>query len=600
MQLLDSNNSKSAILRILFFTLLAGLAIVYLVFTFRGLTSEYGMDQAQIGRQIAKGQGITTKFIRPVALQQLQESNKTVNMYEFHDTTHSPLNVLVYAGVIKAFGGDDPTKFAMKKNQQIYELDRIIAGTCVLFLILSIAFNYLLICKIFDSRIASIVALLMLVSEHFWNYSQSGLPQMLMLFIFSGACYLIWNAIQRQEAGVSPIVPIILSGFMFGLLALAHWMTLWIFFGYILFCITYFKPRGASAIVATIIVALFIAGPLIYNAQHSDGLMGTAYYYINGRTGIGQEISFRELSLPAMNVRELIIRVAKTTLLQTNQIHTHLGGFFMATGFFLALFHPFKRDGINSFKWAILTMWITSAIGMSIYGLSNSPIDPNQMHILFMPMMSAFALALISILWARVPLSQTPGLPSLTPFIAITLITAIPLIINVQNALRNSDNKQVPGQNPYIHNQVLTKYLKETDIVFSDQPWAVAWYADRTAIWIPKGTKYLEKIETMAKQSGSNVAGIYLTPSVTTDGFHYQQYGDLAPLALNLLSLPTGQGYAEFSPTTAALVSPSNGRYNYRVPMSENKNNSLSYKSYILYTNINPVERLKETEESSN
>jgi len=240
---LDSNNSKSVILRILFFTLMVGLAIIYLLFTFRGLTSKYGMDQAQIGRQIAKGEGITTKFIRPVAIQQLEESGKPINFYQFHDSTHSPLNILIYAGVIKAFGGDDPTKFAMKKNQYVYQLDRIIAGTCVVFLLLSIAVNYLLITKMLDTRIASIVAILMLVSEHFWNFSQSGLPQMLMLFIFSSACYLIWNAIQRQEAGVSPLVPVILSGFMFGLLALAHWLTLWIFFGYILFCISYFKPR---------------------------------------------------------------------------------------------------------------------------------------------------------------------------------------------------------------------------------------------------------------------------------------------------------------------------------------------------------------------
>ncbi len=594
MHQLDSNKGKSAISRILFFTLLIGLATIYLLFTFRGLTSKYGMDQAQIGRQIAKGEGITTKFIRPVAIQQLEESEKAINMYQFRDTTHAPLNVLIYAGVIKAFGGDDPTKFAMAKNQDVYGLDRIIAGTCVVFLMLSIAINYILILKMFDSRIASIVAILMLVSEHFWNYSQSGLPQMLMLFIFSGACYLIWNAIQRQEAGASPLVPVILSGFMFGLLALAHWLTLWIFFGYILFCISYFKPRGVSAIFVTIIVALFIAGPLIYNAQHSDGPMGTAYYYINGRTGLGQDLGFRQLSLPAMNVRELITRVLKTTLLQTNQIHTHIGGFFMATGFFLALFHPFKRSGLSSFKWAILIMWATSAIGMSIYGLSNSAIDPNQMHILFMPMMSAFALALISILWARVPLSQTPGLPSLVPFIAIIVITAIPMVINLHNALRYTGRKVVAGQNPYIHNQILTKYLKDTDIVFSDQPWSVAWYADRTAIWIPKGTKPLEKIETIAKQA--NIAGIYLTPSVTTDGFQFQLYGNLMPLTLNLLGPPTGQGYAEYSPETAPLISPTSGRYSFRVPLSTDQNNRLTPYSYVLYTNIDPDKRLKEME----
>ena len=579
---------------------MTGIAIIYLVFTFRGLTSKYGMDQAQIGRQVAKGEGITTKFIRPVAIQQLEESDKPVNFYQFNDSTHSPLNILIYAGVIKAFGGDDPTNFAMEKHQTVYELDRIIAGTCVVFLLLSIAVNYLLILRMFDSRIATITAILMLISEHFWSYSQSGLPQMLMLFIFSSACYLIWNAVQRQESELSPLIPVILSGFMFGLLALAHWMTLWIFFGYILFCISYFRPRGVSAIFVTIIVALFIAGPLVYNAQYSDGPMGTAYYYINGSSGLGQDLSFRKLTLPSMNVKELITRVIKTTLMQTNQIHTHIGGFFMATGFFLALFHPFKRSGLSSFKWAILIMWITSAIGMSIYGLSSSPIDPNQMHILFMPMMSAFSLALISILWARVPLSQSPGLPSLTPFIIIIIITAIPMIINVQREIQYTGPKIVAGQNPYIHNQIFTKYINETDIVFSDQPWAIAWYADRTAIWIPNGTKPLQQIETIAKQSTANIAGIYLTPSISSDGFQFQLYGDLTPLTLNLLNTANGQGYAEHSPSTAKLISPTSGKYAFRVPMSEDKNNRISPASYLLYTNINPSERLEENEAKTN
>lgn len=556
------------------------------------------MDQAQIGRQVAKGHGITTKFIRPVAIQQLEESNKQVDMYHFYDTTHSPLNVLIYAGVIKAFGGDDPEKFAMTKNQNVYELDRIIAGTCALFFIIAIGINYILISNMFDTRIASLVAVLMLVSEHFWSFSQSGLPQMLMLTIFSGACYLIWKGIQKQEAGLSPIVPVILSGFMFGLLALAHWMTLWIFLGYILFCVSYFKPRGLSAIFVTLTVLIFIAAPLIFNAKNSDGLLGTAYYYINGQTGIMQDFNFRQLSLPGMNVRELLTRVLKTTLLQLNEIHTHIGGFFMATGFFLALLHPFKRNSIAVFRWSILLMWMFVALGMSVYGLSNDPLDPNQMHILFMPMMSAYALALISILWARIPISQQSGLLSLTPFIIIVLVTATPMIISLQNEFK-SRIKTVPGYSPYTHNQLFTKYVNDTEIVFTDQPWAVAWYADRTAIWLPTDTKGLVEIETIAEKSRSNIVGIFMTPTIR-EGINGQLYGDLSPLIFNIIGMQMGgnpsTAYAELHSNTEALVSPTKGRYNNRVPIAEDALSMTAAYAYTLYTNIDPVSRLKENE----
>lgn len=598
MQAQNTIDSKSAIYRILFFTLMITLAVVYIMLNFSGLTSKYGMDQAQIGRQIAKNEGITTKFIRPVALQQLKEADKPIDMYHFYDTTHSPLNVLIYAGVIKAFGGDDPAKYAMSKNQDVYQLDRVIAGTCMLFFMISIGINFILISNMFDTKIASIVAILMLVSEHFWKFAQSGLPQMLMLCIFSAACYLIWKAVQRQEANLSPIVPVILSGFMFGLLALAHWMTLWIFLGYILFCISYFKPRRISAIFVTLTVVIFIAGPLIFNAKNSDGLLGTAYYYINGATGLTQDYNFKQMALPGMDVRDLILRVIKTTMLQANQIHTHIGGFFMATGFFLALFHPFKRSSMATFRWAILIMWLFAALGMSVYGLSDSSIDPNQMHILFMPMMSAFAIALISILWARISLSQQPGAISLTPFIVIIIITATPILINLPKGFKSRVAKTVPGYSPYTHNQVFAKYVKDTEIVFTDQPWAVAWYADRTAIWIPANSKQLKEIEDIAEKHRANIAGIYLTPSVMKDNFNFRLYGDLTPLTINDLGLrQSGQGYAENSPITRDLVSPTQGRYNFRVPISEDEQLSINSFSYVLYTNIDPAIRMQETED---
>lgn len=600
MQAPSSLNAKSVTYRILFLTMMIGLTAVYIMFNFKGLTSKYGMDQAQIGRQIAKSEGITTKFIRPMAIQQLEEAKMPINFNSFHDTTHSPLNSLIYAGVIKIVGGDNPAKFAMNKNQSVYELDRIIAATCVIFFMLAIGINYILISSIFDTKIASLVAIIMLVSEVFWSFSQSGLPQMLMLCIFSGACYFIWKAIQRQEAELSPIVPVVLSGIMFGLLALAHWMTLWIFFGYILFVISYFRPRGVTAIVVTLIVVVFTAGPLIYYAQHSDGIMGTAYYYVAGHTGVGQDYHFRQLALPLMDVRALVFRVIKTTLEQTNNIHSYIGGFFLATAFFLALFHPFKRNSIAVFRWAILGMWIFAAIGMSIYGLTDDPLDPNQLHILFMPTMSAYALALISILWARVPLSQEQGIIRQAPFIIIVLVIASPMVINQQREFRSAGPKTVPGYSPYKHNQVLTQYINESEIVFTDQPWAVAWYADRTAIWLPTSSKDLKTIEEKAKDNNANIAGIFMTPSIRggNQDLNRQLYTDLLPLTYNLLGIQLGgKGYAELSPATKELVSRDNGRYSYRIPIAEDPQNLSAAFAYTLYTNIDPATRIETSEE---
>ncbi len=505
-------DSKSITRKVLFLAILMGLGVTYLTFTFKGLTSQYGMDQAQIGREVARGNNLTTKFVRPLAVFQLQEEGKKIDINHFYDTTHSPLNILIYAGVIKAFGGDDSERYRMEVNQDVYTLDRVIAGTCIFFFMVAIGINYLLITKIFDAKIGAIVAILMLVSENLWGYTTSGLPQMLMLCIFSAACYLLWKAIDSQESGRSPVAPVILCGFMFGLLALTHWLTLWIFLGFLVFAIYYFKPRGVIAAFIIITMALFIAGPLLFNAKYSDGIMGTAFFYVQGKTGPAQDYMFRAFQYPQLDVRNLVLNTVRTTLLQAHDVHRHVGGFVLATAFFLSLLHPFKRGSISNYRWCIVIMWAFASFGMALYGLSNNPIEPNQLHILFMPLMTAFALALVSILWARLPYSQQGGFIALSPFVVIILITASPMAIKFQTEFNTNAPKTVPGYYPNNTNRDLSERVGSADVIYSDQPWAVAWYADRVAIWTPYDQSHFEQINQIASNNTSNITGMHFSP----------------------------------------------------------------------------------------
>ena len=55
-----------------------GIALFYFMHEFRGLATSQAMDQAQIGRHIASGEGWRTNFIRPRAIGQLQSKGKNV------------------------------------------------------------------------------------------------------------------------------------------------------------------------------------------------------------------------------------------------------------------------------------------------------------------------------------------------------------------------------------------------------------------------------------------------------------------------------------------------------------------------------------------
>ena len=51
-----------------------GVMLIYLGWKFRGFSIPEAMDQAQEARQIGRGQGFTTEFIRPLAIWQLEQN----------------------------------------------------------------------------------------------------------------------------------------------------------------------------------------------------------------------------------------------------------------------------------------------------------------------------------------------------------------------------------------------------------------------------------------------------------------------------------------------------------------------------------------------
>ncbi len=79
----------------LFLLLLIGLTFFYLSPGFRGLTNEKGLEQAQIAREIARGNGFKTKLVRPLSLRQSIEHSEDVTLTDLHDTYHAPLNPLL-------------------------------------------------------------------------------------------------------------------------------------------------------------------------------------------------------------------------------------------------------------------------------------------------------------------------------------------------------------------------------------------------------------------------------------------------------------------------------------------------------------------------
>jgi hypothetical protein len=534
--------------RSLFFLVLIILTFANLFTLFRGLNSSQAMDQAQIAREIARGNGFTTKFIRPIAYEQAKrhQNGASVPFAGFQDTYHSPLNPLLNAAVLKIIGADDAKQWKMGENEMIYPLDRVIATVSTLCFLMSIGVSYLLVSRIFDPKIAGVTAILMLLCETFWDYALSGLPQMLMLLLFSCAIYFVYRAVEDASEGRIPFASAIFAGIFFTLLALTHYLAVWIALGYIIFAAIAFRPRGvvgATVLVTLLIAMIFV---MVRNAGISGTPFGTAFLNLyNGIGGANEDFVMRTKDLESYPLldRGILSSIVRTTLLQTTSLIPFLAGIIVAPLFLISLMHPFKRPSIANFRWAILIMFVTSAFGLSIYGVSTRNLDPNQTHLLFAPIMTAYGLAFVSILWAKIPAVATAPMLRNLHHMAIIVICGLPLLISMPQKVRigfdRKDRGGIPHWPPYYApalNLGLSNWLTEKQICFSDQPWAVAWYADRISIWLPPSRRDFTEIESLAADLETPVAGILISPSSHGSGNASEvaaKYKDFTSLVLD-------------------------------------------------------------------
>jgi hypothetical protein len=89
------------------------------------------------------------------------------------------------------------------------------------------------------------------------------------------------------------------------------------------------------------------------------------------------------------------------------------------------------------------------------------------------------------------------------------LLCAVPMLFDMLLSPNRPLVRWPPYVPPYI--AVLNEWMKPDEIVASDMPWAIAWYADRRSLWVPETVKTMTDFNDY-KILGGPVNGLYLTP----------------------------------------------------------------------------------------
>ena len=533
--------------RFLIIAAIIGLGMLYLTYQFRGLATSQAMDQAQIGRELLRGNGWSTKFIRPLAIGGLERHDKEVKQGIFVDTYNAPLPPLVDAAALALPAMSSwqmtPTDFL--------EGDLAITLLSMLLFVCAIGVLYLIALELFDQQLALLGCGLVLVCNTLWQYTLSGLPQMLILLLFHLTIYSLIRAKKAQFLGGNFQWWLAAGGAGFGLLALSHALTIWMLLPALAFTILWFKTYRWSAVILLGMFLVVYAPWLVRNFLVCGNPWGLAFQSLWEGVGFAAGSHMRLVDHVEVITPHLLIRSFQSNLVsQFNRLFEYFGWSIVVPVAFVSLMHPFKRPLTASLRWLLLAMWAGAVAGMATFGVSEEQgFAANQFHLLFVPLFTCYGLAYLLILWDRrvglafVSPHWNKSLHTLLRRIWLTflfVLCGLPMIFTFLFPSTFWPIRWPPYLPQYI--AVFHDWMKPEEIIASDMPWAVAWYADRRSIWLPKTMREFTWLNDY-KVLGAPVNGIYLTPVSgsrnTMEDIYECEYKDWALIILRQFSPKT-------------------------------------------------------------
>lgn len=505
--------------KVFFYTILVVMAFVQVFVTFRGISSPAGMESAQMAREVASGNGQRTLVVRPYALRQIMNSGREADLASLPDTFRPPLPAWVLVPAFKVL----PRYWEYEGTSRIYLLDRVVAMGSIVFFVCGLGFSWLATRRIFDEHIANWMIALLIFCQPLWDVIRGGIAPGMMLCFFAMAVYGLTGALARmEEGGAARVGHAFGIGIALALLSLTHEMGGWLIAGFALAWVTRVRPRGL-VLVMLLPPALAMGAWMWRNYTVCGDPLGAGKATLQAALALPQDTwLLRDFSghVPDADFLYLLRKMLANFIQQLQRFYEHMGSLVPACLFFLALLHPFRRSRATQLAGALLLVWLFGVIGMTITGLPAGAQDDRQLHFLFLPVFSGFGLAFLAVLWARLRPATVRPHPGFwnrngAAFIAL-VISALPMLatLPMEAMVGLAARDRFAHWPPYLPDRMaaVRPLTKREEILYSDAPWAVAWYARRTAIWLPIKAEHFSRIQDTLKKQNAPVAGILLTP----------------------------------------------------------------------------------------
>lgn len=512
--------------------ILIGVTLLYFMVQFKGLDNEAAMDQAQIARSLVSGEGFTTRYIRPLAIRVLSDLGKPTDKATFPEFYNAPLNPLLEAAALLPV----KSRLQMAPTDTLDMGDRAIAVLGIVLLFAGIFVWYRVALTLFDQTLALIAAGLLLATDLMWEYALAGLPQLFLILLFGLVTLCAIKAIRMEEQGENDFEVLLwLSGAALGLglMALTHGVTAFLMPGFLVFILVSFRARISSFLVAIGVYLLTLSPWLIHNILVCHNPFGLTIYLALAGAGVTESEVMRGVNTGLALGGGMATKFKVSLMDQGAHLWEYLGLNLAAVFFLPAILHAFRSPLASLWRWIMLLMWFGMTIGMALFGVKGA-ISGNQLHILFLPIFVIYGTAFLLVLWNRLNIS----LPAfrLLFLSAVFLISGTPMILTLL-AGQPARIQWPPYVPPFIG--VLSKWFQPQEVLCSDMPWAVAWYANRKCLLLPETLHAFNEISDY-NTLGSPLVGLYLTPISGRQEFvdlvkgPYKEWGPVIMRTVNL------------------------------------------------------------------
>ena len=482
---------------------LAGLCTIYLLGHFKGLDSEEAMDQAQIARSLLSKEGFSTRYIRPLAIKVLTEEGKPIPNTSFPEIYNAPLFPLLEAVALLPV----KPRLQMAPTDTVSTGDRAIAVLGVVLLFLGVFVWYRVGLFLFDKTLALLASGLLFVTDLLWQYALAGLPQLLLIILFGLFTLFALKARQAEEDDlfVSGRLWLAAAALMLGLMSLTHGVTAFLLPGFLAFSLIAFHTRILSFLLSLIIYLLTVSPWLIHNYLACHNPLGISLYLVFAGFDTTTSEVMRGIETAFTFGGGLRDKFQRGLIYQASHLWEFLGLNLAALVFIPSCLHAFRSPLVLLWRWFVLAMWLGLIIGLALFGVKDA-VSGNQLHLLFLPIFVLYGTAFLLVLWNR--LNIEGAIFRILFLCAVFLVSAAPMILTLI-AGESGRIQWPPYVPPFI--SVLNNWYQPQELISSDMPWAVAWYANRRCLLIPETVHAFDEISDF-NTLGSPIVGLYLTP----------------------------------------------------------------------------------------